>query len=123
VRRRPARGGAVLQRSLFEATEPRPVVRAAGYAGRVTDRLLELLGPPLALSFDEAWARIMVEMPAPIGWRGSGEPGDQAPVDFLRERLLLAWEDEDAIDFTRDDLASIFDYSAPATKSSPRLVA
>jgi hypothetical protein len=120
MRRRPTRGGRELQASLFAATAPMRTIPAAGYARRVTDRLLELLGPPHALSFDEAWARIMLETPAPIGWRGSGRRGEQAPVDFLRERLLAAWEDDEAVAFSRDDLASIFDRSGPALRAGGR---
>jgi hypothetical protein len=44
MRRRPTRGGRELQASLFAATAPMRTIPAAGYARRVTDRLLELLG-------------------------------------------------------------------------------
>jgi hypothetical protein len=117
VRRRPPRGADALQQSLFAQTAPTESIPVAGYPRRVTESVLRLLGPPLALSFDEAWRETMRIMPAPIGWRGSGRRGEQSPVEFLRARLLLAWEDDDAINFGRDDLASIFDYSAVAARA------
>lgn len=117
MRRRAARGGEFLQRSLFEVTEPAKVIEVAGYPQRVTSSMLRWLGPPHALSFEEAWDRTMLDLPAPIGWRGSGRRGETSPVVFLRERLLLAWEDDTAIAFARDDLAALFDYSAVAARA------
>jgi hypothetical protein len=118
MRRRSAKGMEVLQGSLFTSTAPAVSVPVAGYPRRVTDSMLRWLGPPHALSFDEAWERTMVELPAPIGWRGSGEPGEQSPVLFLRDRLLRAWEDDEALGFDRDDLAALFDFSTAARRGS-----
>lgn len=115
MRRRGGPGAGQLALTLFRSSK---VVAVAGYPERVTSSMLRWLGPPHALSFDEAWERTMLDLPAPIGWRGSGRRGEQSPVLFLRDRLLLAWEDDEAVMFSRDDLAAIFDHSAVAARAS-----
>lgn len=103
-----------LQDSLFAASAPRRVEPAAGYGRRVTDRMLVLLGAPHAMEFEQAWRRTLEEMPAPIGWRGSGRRGEQSPVEFLHDRLALAWYDDDALELDIADLSVLFDGSASA---------
>jgi hypothetical protein len=115
MRRRPTRGGEQLVLSLFAPTTA--AIPAAGYGRRVTASMLRWLGPPHALSFEEAWDRTMAELPAPIGWRGSGRRSETSPVAFLRERLLLAWEDDEAVSFGYEDLAALVDHTRGAARA------
>lgn len=119
VRRRPSHGAEQLALSLFQPTTPK-LIPAAGYARRVTASMLRWLGPPHALSFDEAWERTMLDLPAPIGWRGRSDENEASPVLFLRERLLLAWEDEEAVSFGYGDLAALVDYTSVAARAGAR---
>lgn len=115
MRRRPTHGADQLALTLFK---PTVLIPAAGYAERVTASMLRWLGPPHALSFEEAWEHTMLDLPAPIGWRGAGAADKASPVLFLRARLRLAWEDDEAVNFTRDDLAAVFDHQAVAKRAS-----
>ncbi|WCB94451.1 hypothetical protein DSM104299_03188 [Baekduia alba] len=110
-------GGEQLALTLFAPTK---LIAADGYARRVTASMLRWLGPPHALSFEQAWEHTMHDLPAPIGWRGAGARDKASPVLFLRARLKLAWEDEEAVDFGYADLASLVDHTRVARAGSSR---